>query len=364
MSVLHVVGLVVAVVAQGAGRPPERQRQPPDEESAVAQINRLTGELKRLGEWEAQYEIIDRAMDGLWSRNQWNSEADLYAREMIDEVARIPPWEFDRRMDTLARRIGDRYGLSPQQQDGFKSRMYRETFGLIWNHAPVLLGQMKEYVDLRVRGEPLTPEKVARWTRESGDLMADWRQRSDRLVESLGREVDDRHRARFEEDVRAFQRRMAAVEQMRSSWAEGGWKPEDWGLEYDPVQLEAELQAQAPGFSPAERAAAERLRRPIRPHAAHDPATWEDYVRGFIALYALDAGQVAAAESILVEVLARAVDYLRYHAVELARVPRHERDAHEQYAPLRALFEELKARLAGIPTEAQKRAALKPAGSE
>lgn len=355
---MRLVGIVLVLIAPLMGAEPTTSPNEPDPEAAAAQVARLTAELKRLGEWEDNYEIIDNAIEVLWSQNQWTSEADLFARETLSEVAKIPPWEFDRRIDKLVERVADRYELSEANAARVKSMVYRESFGLIWNNAPVLFQQTREYVGQRLRGEPITPEQVAQWVEESESLMADWDQRRDRLVEGLSSAVDERHRELFEQDMQSLRRREGAVQKLRETWARGEWKPEDWGLQNDPIQRGGAVAAgvSGPGFSPIERAAMQRLGQRPAVYYDWDPSTWEAYVRSFIALYQLDPGQITAAESILAELLARAADYVRAHHPELAEVPRGQRGTDERYAEVRALFEELRTRLLRIPREAQIRA--------
>lgn len=326
-----------------------------DEAKAVAEIDRLTAEFKKLGDWEAQYEIIDRAMDRAWSRNGWDSEADLFARQMIREVARIPPWEFERRMDKMVEQVGDRYGFGQPQRARFRATMYREMFGLLWAHGPTIVKQSREYIGMRLRGEPFTPEAVAQWVRESEDLAEGMRERTARIIDEFGQTIDKSHRALFERDLQSFNRRMAYMDQMRESWAEGGWKPEDWGLDNDAIQLGAAQPIRpASEFSAAQQAAMGRLGIAPDAHWGYDPSSWEVYVRGFIALYQLDASQTATAESILVEVLGRAMAYMRTRAAELVEVRVNDRATDERFAPVRSLFGELKERLGRIPTAAQR----------
>ena len=326
-----------------------------DEAKAVAEIDRLTAEFKKLGDWEAQYEIIDRAMDRAWSRNGWDSEADLFARQMIREVARIPPWEFERRMDKMVEQVGDRYAFGPPQRAKFRATMYREMFGVLWAHGPTIVKQSREYIGMRLRGEPFTPEAVAQWIRESEALAEGMRERTARIVEEFGQTIDESHRALFESDLESFNRRMAYMDQMRESWAEGGWKPEDWGLDNDAIQLgAAQPMRPATEFSATQQAAMERLGIAPDAHWDYDPSSWEVYVRGFIALYQLDASQTATAESILVEVLGRAMAYMRARAAELVEIRVSDRATDERFAPVRSLFGELKERLGRIPTAAQR----------
>jgi hypothetical protein len=245
--------------------------------------------------------------------------------------------------------------MSTREAASLKSAMYREALGFMWNNAPVLFRQVREYVDKRVRGEPFSAEQVAKWIQESEPLMEDWKERHDRLVEAIRPLVDEQHRELLERDLERFDRRMERFEALRESWSKGNWKPEQWGLDDDPIQNQG-LGEGLSGFTPIERAAMLRRGRLPAKHWDYDPSTWERYVRAFIALYDLDAGQIDAAESILAELLARAADYMWSHRVALADIPRDQRSTHERFRPLRDMFAELKTRLARIPRDAQRRA--------
>ncbi len=352
--------LVLAMLAVAQTPPPEQElparRIPETNPGHQAQL--LTAELQKLGDWEPQHEFIDAAVENLWSENEWTSESDLFARETLTEVAKIPPWELNRRLETIVERVSDRYDMPADKRDAFRSSIYRETFGFMLKNAPLLLEHTQEYVGMRVRGEPFTAEAIAEWTQESESLMEDWLSRSERMIETFEASIPEEHRGLLERDLESYHRRVDAIQDMRESWANGGWKPEHWGLQNDPIQLKAALSAAeaTPGFSDAERAALDRTGMVPKVHFAYDPSTWEAYVRNFIALYALDPGQTTAAESILVELLTRATDHLKANMSELAVVPRVERQRHEHFAVIRGMFEELKRRLARIPTAAQKRA--------
>jgi len=324
--------------------PPAPTAEQPDQEEVAAEIERLTGEFKRLGDWEEQFRIIDRALDNIWSRNNWDSEPDVYARKTIREVASIPPWELDRRIEKLTERFAERYALSPAGRARLKAMYYRELFGFLWNNAGVLFEQIRQSVSTRLDHRPYTPEQVAEWMRQSEPMVEEMNRRMDRLIQGLGGIIDDRHRARFERDVESFRRRQDSIDELRDTWKNGGWKPADWGLENDPIQRQAGHRI-VPNDAGAGGAG----------YSAVDPATWEAYVRGFVRRYGLDRGQAAAAESILVELLARALDYLKANAEALAEIPSQKKSTHQRLAPIRAVFAELQARLERIPTEAQQR---------
>jgi len=176
-----------------------------------------------------------------------------------------------------------------------------------------------------------------------------------RIIEEFRETIDENHRALLERDLASFDRRMAYMDRMRETWAQGGWKPEQWGLDKDPIQLRAEQTVRpATEFSAGQEAALQRLGVKVAAHWDYAPSTWETYVRAFIALYELDASQKATAESILVEVLERAMSYMRARAAELVEIGVSDRAGHDGFAPVRSLFNELESRLERIPTAAQR----------
>jgi len=354
--------LCACLIAGQASADPRAEQAPASPDPEAAPLDQLTTEFKKLGDWEEQYRIIDRSMQSVWARNGWNSESDRYALDTLREVARIPPWEFTRRLDTLADRTAERYGLPPNETARLKARLYGEAFGFVWNNAGVLIRQTRESIEARVRGEPYTPDQIARWTEESDPLMEDMRRRVEGLGEDFAGSIDEEHRHLYEADMESFDHRMKTLDGLRESWAQGKWKAEDWGLEEDPIQNGALRPAE--GKQPASAPAAPPEGRDRVPDAG-DPSTWATYVRQFVRKYHLDPGQTKAAESILVELTDRANSYMRANAVNSAKPSAAGPPDHDILAPVPAMFAELKARLERIPTATQRaRAEAQPVVSE
>ncbi|MCH7814289.1 MAG: hypothetical protein IID40_09745 [Planctomycetes bacterium] len=341
--------------------------EPPGESAgdagAIDQLETLTSEFKKLGDWDDQHEFIDQAMEHMWTGNNWNSEADLFALETIRAVAKIPPWEFDRRIDELTDRTAQRYALGPGPRAQLKAMIYSESMGLMFGHASELFQPVRETVETRTRGEPFTPQQVARWTRQADPMMADFRERMARIAKTFGGLIDEQHRSTYEADLESLERRMALLERLREAWKQGRWRPEHWGLEHDPIQQRA-----AGGNEPAgaglngdqPKSASAGDQTPPQLYSDVDPSTWEAYVRDFIARYQLDPGQFKAAESILVELIARAQPYTAAVAAPPRSSPASAPTAEQASNRLRQMFAELQTRLLRIPTEAQRRRADRP----
>jgi hypothetical protein len=222
---------------------------------------------------------------------------------------------------------------------------------MAYEHAATLFKHTREFLATRLRDDPFTSEQVARWTKESEGMFVQARQRIQNIADEMKPTMTPRQKAILERDMRAFQQRMKTMDELRARWAQGEWRPEDWGFSEGSI-APATPAAAAP--SPQPKAAAPAVRQVFD---AHDEGSWERYVRIFTNRYNLDEGQARSALSILDELLARARDYRRLHAEELAEVPPAQRQTSWAYEPLRRLFEELQRRLEPIPSTAQRREA-------
>ncbi len=346
----HVIGAIVAAMlaAQPDASPP------PVDEKLLNAFDQVERDVRRLGDWSQQSAIIRDAVRKVWQRSGWTDETDAYALKVAEEVSAIPPWDFPARMDKFTGLLAERYQLNDEQKSRVTSLFYQESFGFFLKNAKVVIDQAREVVGARVRQEPFTPEQVARWARDGAPLMADGRARIERIADLMRQDLSPAQREILQRDFAGFERRFRDMEKMRTEWADGRWRPEDWGLEADPIQ--SGQAAPAPTDQPAKsgRTPGPRgLSGPTR-LLPHDETTWVIYVRDFSQRYRLDSAQRTAADSILTELVERAAQFRRDHANEIARVPMPARTYDPALAPIRRVFEELKARLDPIPTGAQR----------
>jgi hypothetical protein len=288
---------------------------PAPDEQVQAQIDSLTQELRQYVDWNREYETIRQATENLWQEHGWTSESDLFAKSIVLEVERIPPWETTRRIEFMNQMIVDRYGLSPRDALRAKTRMFVDLIKLIPKHGPAMMRLTNEYFDTRAEGLPITPDMVSRWMADSEGMFADLTGTADSMAELIGGMVGEEYKERFNRDFESYRHRMETFEQLRQNWAEGKWKAEDWGLENDPLQLQnTPADPFGPGFSSAQRAALVKRNIEAAPHFDYDPSTWERYVRACIQLYDFTPAQIETAHSILLELLSRAADFTRAQA--------------------------------------------------
>jgi len=332
------------------------------EDEPLADVERRIADVAGDLDWEQEFASIKTAINNVWQQNEWDDEPHRFARDLALEVAAIPPWQFMQRFERFNQRVAERYDLSPRQRFQLQGGMIREAGRLLINHADMIFEQAGEILEDRRAGRPFDAEDVARWTKESDPLTNDVRATIDRLSAEMRASMSPEQRQVFDRDFKAFEKRWARVQEMRSQWAEGKWKAEDWGLQEDPQQSE--------GAGPADSlrgAAASSPLGPVMPDAAaiprwvpHDPSTWFAYVLDVKKRYRLDAGQMTTAESIHAELVARATTYASRDGDRLLSIPEADRAVHPAYEPIRDLFQELRDRLDAVPTTAQRESATPP----
>ena len=368
-AVVLALTTVVPAAALEDPAPPEGPTAPEDLANvakAMRNVSEFGVEIKKLGDSSVQADLIDEFVDKLWERNAWNTESDLFAKRLNHEIARIPPWQFKRRLNKLSDMVAERYEFSTGQELRYQAKTFSEIIGFVVRNAGVISQHVGEYVNRRINNKPVSAEDVQRWTRESQPLVDDFLTIFGRVNESMQRDMNPRQRQLLERDLESFDRQMEYIKEQRASWARGEWRPEDWGLENDPIQMGLPTSnagdTRLPGSVPLSPTARPRAYAPPNtmalrePYVPEDESTWAVYVRRFIKTHGLDAGQRDAIRSILAELESRAAQYRRLHAGELAAVPGVGRATAEAFAPIRDMFAELKARAQGLLTEPQRTA--------
>ncbi|MFQ5590857.1 MAG: hypothetical protein ACE5HE_06830 [Phycisphaerae bacterium] len=313
-------------------------------------------------DWEEGFPFVQQALQRIWERNGWTSEADLAARDIACEVGAIPPWQIMNRFDLLSRRVGERYGFSDAQAGLFREELVREASAWLSRHVGTIFQQIRQGLPVDMRTGAIDREQVAHWAKTSEPLMADVRRAFDRVVAKMRPTLTEKQRAIMARDLHAFNRRWEDVQTMRARWSAGRWRPEDWGI---------------PGGKDHDNRSAGSVRQPTpgdagageTPHAPpefviprwlpHDPSTWFAYVMDTARRFSFNRGEMSTAWSVHSELVDRGNTYILTHAEQVKAVPNSDRSTSEVYAPVRTLFQELKDRLEAIPTTAQ-RAAVVP----
>ncbi len=308
-------------------------------------------------DWKKESARWLRAVDKVWERNGWDSEAQLHARNMVHDVAVVPPWDVAGRFKVMTESIRGRYDLSPDQTAQFQGALFREMGGMLMKHGGLIIDQTVEMLQTRAAHKPITSEQVARWTKESDELMRDARASADRMTQELRPTLRDDQKAVWDRDWSAFEQRWEVAEKMRSRWAQGKWDAAQWGLEEDPIQrglmAGGDERVAVPELAP-DQARSRRVATSPAKWLAHDPTTWIAYVRDRQRRCELSPGQLDSAGSVYAELFERATAYIETRATQLESVPVSDRSTHERYDPIRSIFEELHQRLDAMLTDRQR----------
>ncbi len=380
--------LLLIVVASAAGQQPDNPIDTaPD--SMRENIQKIIAAIGQIPSWEEERENMLSAVERVYERNGWTEEPDLFTLDVMREVESLPPLAFQQRFDTLVGMVSDRYLLTEPQEQTLRRTLNRELHQTFARHSGRIMQYGLEALQTRAAGDAITPEQVARWTELAEPVFLDTRDRMLAAADRFMGELDPDQQALLRRDMEAGMRRGGKMLEMAQEWKRGGWKPGDWGLDLDPVQIAGEARraadaeaggekpavAATPGKSaspadgsgdappsepPADAAPEEPAGVGAAPQAkAPQPATaspsdndpWAQHVRAFIARYQLSDDQQQRAWRIYTEV--------REHRDRVTRKAADGRDAgaaEKQKAAVDRLFEQLNRRLERVPTRAQRRA--------
>ncbi|RJP32732.1 MAG: hypothetical protein C4547_13530 [Phycisphaerales bacterium] len=288
-------------------------------------------------------------------------------------------------IELMTRRWADevrqRYGLDDRQQaawaDGMAdrwtrfSRQYRERMAPIVN----------QFIEMRLDMKPPTADEVRAFAEKAGPAFDLFRAELVAGGQELRDLLKPGQRARFDTDMMGMTAALETARKKLDLWQSGEFNERDF---WDPPRSERDRRrAEQNAAQTAEGAAGDAAGggRPgdggnIAPAAADSPPdqieieldNWQKYVERFIRTYKLDDPQTAAAHSILKELRERAIGHRDAHRQEIEdlerRIARHDGTPEELseletriadlYGPIDQLFEQLKSRLDGIPTQGQR----------
>jgi hypothetical protein len=375
--------------AQARRSQARRSQVPPDaaqaRKEAAAAIQDIHSRAKKLGKWEDQFAVINGATNVMYQRNGWNSETDQFAKELTLEVSRIPPWENQARFNKFIETMGKRYKLDKAQSDRLRSHIAWESVSFFMKHAPEMIEQSREVLDTRGRGNPFSPEQVAKWEKNGRPMLLEWQERLNNISEKMLPHLRPDQIEIARQDLEAWDGRVQELSGMMEHWEQGEWSPADWGLDKaDPIHAglaanDARARPTPPQPQPAQPQPAKPNQPPQPPQAekpaprdplfavAQDETAWEKYVREFIQRYKLDNSQSTTALGILDQLRDRAGQMREGRADALARLDELIRkaddkdrrasfvsDREDMLSPIRELFDELKDRLDNLLTDAQR----------
>jgi len=277
-------------------------------------------------------------------------------------------------IDVTAKQIGRRYDLTPEQADIAREMLETSCWDYIETHFDDLAELLPQMHRMRFSQKDPSPTEVQAWAKRFAPLFKD---AADLIVSEnmkFHEILDDKQKKKHERDLRRMRRDIKRMTRRLDRWKTGGYRAGE--MKY--------------GLSgPRRRRGKRPSPRPPQPREQKTELTsfdfWEDFVRKFIDAFQLDPGQRTFAYSILSDKKAEAQAYRRDRAAEFAEVlatikrlskknttkPAESqalKEAKNKLAelnqPLIDMFNELREKLIEIPTEEQRRAALRLLGEE
>lgn len=361
--------MVVAVVALGA-LPALAQDIPEASPKQMKQVKQLQDDAQKLGAWDTQYLLIEEAVDNIFQQHGWNSEADVFARDLARDVGRISPWKPRERINAFLDGLQVRYSLTHDQRTSLDGDIQREAMIATIKHLKDTLPVAMEIVRTRAKQEPFTAEQVQRWSRRWKPLMDDSLRTVERVTDQLKKTMTEEQRKTLESDMKALLKRHHDMEKMVEKWQAGNWNPADWGLQNDPIHAGAMAEYLALEAEKNERVEAAKDKKGLdEDKIATDESGWDRYVRQFCNKYECTDAQRTTANAILKNCKKEAIDYRNAHRDLIEKHERLSKTAEtealrNQHAtalqtelePIAKGFERLKARLHGqVLTTKQRR---------
>jgi hypothetical protein len=349
--------VVGAVVVSLTGR--LVAQEPPSAED-IEKVRQVQKDAETIGSWDQQYMTIEQATDNVFQQQGWTSDSDQYARSLMRDIGRIPPWEPQKRQEAFMGALQGRYGLSDDQRTSLNGEIQREAMMVTAKNFRDILPVAMEVVKTRASGEAFTAEQVQRWSKALKPLMADSLASMQRVTDNMKKGLGPEQRSLLEADVDALTKRHRDVEKMIVRWEAGQWSPADWGLQDDPIHYAAAaehaarnaekdflVQQAVDGKQPVNEAA-----------AATDESEWDRYVRQFCDKYDCTPAQRAAAQGILKGCKQEAISFRNARREQIAQIEKllqaadtpdkrkaHQDELQRQLAPITDIFNRMKSRL-------------------
>ncbi len=280
-------------------------------------------------------------------------------------------WPTKRMVENLMKRwvreAEERYELDADQTRQLEALVYERVPAFMREHRKVMQPLINEFFEATLDPDPPSVEEVKSWADRAMPLFQTFQESIKESNARFRATLKPQQQAKFDTDQLAMGIGMQMFETQLKGWQRGEFDGSSWGAQR----------------------ARERQRRDARQRellarraAASQPSladeilveldAWDRYVADFIAAYSLDDAQRTSAESILVELKARAKEIRERNRERLDEIEKALATAEGEqkqkltdelvgvYQPIDDIFAELKNRLDKLPTAAQRAAGGKP----
>ena len=252
----------------------------------LKEMKQIEEQAKAMGPWDSESQLLIDAHNNVFEKNGWNSEADRFSLDLINQVSQIAPWQPKEREEVFFNGIQVRYGLTHDQRTLVAREMRTESMGVAMKHFKEMMPVVLEVAQARARQEPFTPEQVQKWSKAFKPIMDDMLSSVQRVEQKLRKTMTPEQRELLDNDMKDVLKRHHDLEKMVKSWQSGNWNPTDWGLDNDPIHAAAMADyrdKQAARTNLVETALLKK--KPDLGAISSDESAWERYVKWFCNYY-------------------------------------------------------------------------------
>ncbi len=312
---------LACLVAAGCVRGALAQDAPPVPPQVQKQADELMEAAKQIGPWENQYKLMEEAADNVFQKQNWTSEPDMFARQLMRQIGEIPPWNPMERNEAFLDAVQSRWNLNHDQRTLLGGNVHRETMMLTVRHFKDLLPIALDITRTRAGNKPFTPDQVQEWSTKLEPLMDEGLDMVNRITSKLEKTMTEEQRMLLEADMKALVRRHEDVKKLVGKWQTGDWSPEDWGLQNDPLHAQVMMDYRD---RQAQRNALVDSARGTSPtfddkSIASRESEWEKYVKWFCRTYECDDRQRSQADAILKSSRTEAINYRSKYQADIAK---------------------------------------------
>lgn len=260
------------------------------------------------------------------------------------------------------------FDLDPQQRESATGEVIRHWKTFLENNADMIEPLLTEYMQISMSPPPPEDQRLRRWASKATPILADAQTQMDQVFTEVGKILEPHQRAPFKSLADEARRSVRAGKAQLSRMQDGEITQEEIRHLFKNF-VSPKFQRREPGtavhLSSATRAPVDRVEAELD--------AWRLYVKSFIERHRLDPGQRNAAQSVLVEVILRAVAHREGRRSQIddleARISHFDGSETELaelrkqltrlYGPFDALFREMDTRLHTMLTTEQRAHAAK-----
>jgi|GEM_PF-1663852 len=317
-----IAGVVVCVSATAHAEDKSKSAKPKTitpPNAIIEQVQAIQSRASVLMEnWYDEASIIKDAHNNVFAARGWDSEADQFTLQLINQITDISPMQNQEREELFIRAYQDRLGLSDEQAQMLGDEMRQESMRFTMQHFTELLPIASEIISTRSQNKPFTAEMVQRWSQKLEPLMNDALESVNRVRGKLEATMTPEQKELLDYDMESVMKRHNDVKEMVQDWKAGNWDPRDWGLHNDPVHRGQVLTAiENDRRKDVLVARAEGNQQPNLDATGRDPSAWERYVKWFVNEFECDEKQRIAADGILKQHEKEAMNYLAAKADDI-----------------------------------------------